>query len=86
MIPTLMFSELFSASIKEKASCVLVGFFGISVFLSTTVFQVSMQYLGLYGPFTIYGIICLLSTFLSIRWLPETKGKTLEEIQQEFKK
>lgn len=86
IVPTLMLGELFSASIKSKGLCVLVSLFGIAVFIATNLFHVLTWNLGLYAPFLLFGVSCLCSSILTLRWVPETKGKTLEEIQQYLKK
>ncbi|KAF7282387.1 hypothetical protein GWI33_002701 [Rhynchophorus ferrugineus] len=86
VVPTLMLGELFSASIKSKGLCVLIAAFGLSVCLTTLMFHQLTSNIGMYSPFLVYGICCLLSAVLTLKWVPETKGKTLEEIQQALKK
>ena len=36
------------------------------------------------GTFWLYGAVCLVGTLYTIFFVPETKGKTIEEIQQMF--
>ena len=36
------------------------------------------------GTFWLYGSVCLVGTIYTIFFVPETKGKTIEEIQQMF--
>ena len=36
------------------------------------------------GTFWLYGAVCLVGSFYTIFFVPETKGKTIEEIQQMF--
>jgi len=86
LIPMLMLGELFSSSIKSQAMCVVLGTYGVAMLMSTYGFTLLNGYVGLLGPFLFYGICCLLFAFVSLRWVPETKGKTLEEIQQDLKK
>lgn len=86
VVPTLMLGELFSASIKSKGLAILIGTFGISVLISTNIFHLLTSTVGLYSPFLLYAISCFLSSFLTLKWVPETKGKTLEQIQQSLKK
>jgi SP family sugar porter-like MFS transporter len=40
--------------------------------------------LGASGTFWLYGIICLAGFFFIFRRLPETRGKSLEEIEHEL--
>lgn len=86
IVPTLMLGELLSASIKPKGLSILTFAFGIAVFISTNLFNLLSTHVGLYAPFLVYGITCFLSSILTLKWVPETKGKTLEEIQQSLKK
>lgn len=81
IVPTLMMSELYSASIKGKALCILNIGFGLSIIITTQIFHLLSTYVGLYCPFLFFGIICTISCVLSHYFVPETKGKTLEEIQ-----
>ncbi|KAI5428559.1 hypothetical protein KIW84_033522 [Lathyrus oleraceus] len=37
------------------------------------------------GTFTIYTTVCVFTAGFVVIWVPETKGKTLEEIQQFFR-
>ncbi|XP_074042161.1 trehalose transporter 1-like protein isoform X2 [Leptinotarsa decemlineata] len=82
IVPTLMMGELFSTSIKAKAMTLLVVVFGISILFSTVLFQVLSIKFGLYAPFLLFGVSNLVSSILSFYLVPETKGKTLEQIQQ----
>lgn len=83
--PTFMLSELFSASIKSKGLCALMIGYGLLQSVTTKLFQLLEVNFGMYTPFAFFAIICFGSTFLVDRFVPETRGKTLEEIQQELK-
>lgn len=85
-IPTLMLSELFSASAKSKALTILIIAFGVFVSLTTKVFNLLESAFGLFAPFAFFSICCLCNVFIAFKIVPETKGKTLEEIQQMLKK
>jgi len=85
-IPWVVNSEIYSHSIR-----------GVANGLATTVnwasnFVVSISFLSYQdavGPsiaFWTYAIICIIAVVVFYSKLPETKGKTLEEIQQEFEK
>lgn len=84
-IPTLMLSELFSASAKSKALTILIIAFGVFVSLTTKIFSLLESAFGLYAPFAFFGVCCFCNLFIAMKLIPETKGKTLEEIQQMLK-
>lgn len=85
IVPTLMLGELFSASIKGKGLAVLTIVLSMAVSVTTKVFQVMEVNFGMYAPFAMFAGCCFVNTFFTYYFVPETKGKTLEEIQQELK-
>ncbi|XP_066245486.1 facilitated trehalose transporter Tret1-like isoform X2 [Euwallacea similis] len=86
VIPTLMLGELFSASIKCKGLGILMSVFGVTILITSYLFHMLVDLIGLYCPFFFFAMSCFVSSFLTLKWVPETKGKTLEEIQQSLKK
>ena len=44
-----------------------------------------LAYLGLESTFLIFGVIGLISITFTRLFMPETMGKTLEEIEREFR-
>ncbi|XP_023026702.1 facilitated trehalose transporter Tret1 isoform X2 [Leptinotarsa decemlineata] len=85
IIPTLMLSELFCASVKSKAMTVMAIDFGVLSCLANYSFHILYFSVGLYAPFLFFGCSSIISTVLSFYVIPNTKGKTLEEIQQSLK-
>jgi len=53
-------------------------------FVLTYTFPLLNQLLKASGTFWLYGGICLLGFLFILKRLPETKGKSLEEIEHEF--
>jgi sugar porter (SP) family MFS transporter len=75
-------SEIFPNHIRGAAMSVAVTSLWIASFILTYTFPILNRGVGPAGTFWIYAGICL-AGFLFIRWrLPETKGQTLEEIEQ----
>jgi sugar porter (SP) family MFS transporter len=75
-------SEIFPNRIRGAAMSVAVTSLWIASFILTYTFPLLNRGLGPAGTFWIYAGICL-AGFLVIRWrLPETKGQTLEEIEE----
>ncbi|XP_017776502.1 PREDICTED: facilitated trehalose transporter Tret1-like [Nicrophorus vespilloides] len=81
MVPTLMLGELFSSSVKGNALAVMNILFGTYVALSTKIFQLLLSAFGLWSPFVFYSVCNLVGIIVCYFILPETKGKTLDEIQ-----
>ena len=53
-------------------------------FILTYSFPLLNNALGAYGTFWLYGVVCLLGFLFVKTQLPETKGQTLEEIEQKL--
>nr|XP_023026697.1 facilitated trehalose transporter Tret1-like isoform X1 [Leptinotarsa decemlineata] len=85
VIPTLMLGELFSTSVKSKAMTIMSIIFGMLSCVTYYIFHFLYFSIGLYAPFLFLGCCNAISTVLSHFLIPETKGKTLEEIQQALK-
>jgi SP family sugar porter-like MFS transporter len=79
-------SEIFPNRIRGAAMAVATFFLWAASFALTYTFPLLNEGFGASGTFWIYGAICL-AGFLFIRsQLPETKGKSLEEIEKEMMK
>jgi len=77
-----LFSELFPNALRGIAIS-FVGLINSGVsFGVQLVFPWELQTLGNAGTFLIYGIFALIGLVVVIRLLPETKGRTLEELEQ----
>lgn len=85
-VPTLMLGELFSAKAKSKALSALLVVMGFWVSVTTKLFQLLDSNFGIYTPFAFFAVCCFCSLLIAFYIVPETKGKTLEEIQLSFKK
>lgn len=79
-------SEIFPVRIRGMAMALSTFFLWVASFLLTYTFPILNEAVGAAGIFWLYGGICLVG-FLFIRAkLPETKGKTLEELEKELTK
>lgn len=85
IVPTIMTGEIFSTSIKAKANIVMVFTVAFMVSVSNLLFFRMYSTTGLCGPFLLFSILNILCSIISHFYLPETKCKTLEEIQQILK-
>lgn len=84
-IPFTMIAELFNIQIKGVAAGISVSFCYFTSFISIKMYPFLVESLGSSTVFLIYGIISILATVFVSIILPETKGKTLEEIENLFK-
>ncbi len=79
-----LISEIFPNRIRGAAMAVAVAALWIACFTLTYTFPRLNRKLGAGGTFWLYAAVCLLG-FVFIRWrLPETKNKTLEQIEREL--
>jgi sugar porter (SP) family MFS transporter len=77
-------SEIFPNRIRGAAMAVAVASLWIACFLLTYTFPILNAHLGSAGTFWLYAAICV-AGFVFIKFkLPETKGKTLEQIEREL--
>jgi sugar porter (SP) family MFS transporter len=77
-------SEIFPNRIRGAAMAVAVSSLWIACFLLTYTFPMLNAKLGSAGTFWLYGAICV-AGFVFIKFkLPETKGKTLEQIERDL--
>jgi len=84
-IPWLMMSELFSPEVKGVASSLATTFNWALAFCVTQFFSSLETELTVGGSFWLFGGITGLTFFFCIFLVPETKGKSLESIQQLFR-
>jgi len=77
-----LFSELFPNRIRGLAIS-FVGLINSAVaFLVTLVFPWQLENLGTSTTFLIYGVIAVVGLIFVMRILPETKGRSLEQLEQ----
>jgi len=77
-------SEIFPNRIRGAAMAVAVSSLWIACFLLTYTFPMLNAKLGPSGTFWLYGAICAAGFFFIQFKLPETKGKTLEQLEREL--
>ncbi len=77
-------SEIFPNRIRGAAMAVATVALWIASFILTYTFPLLNSALGASGTFWLYGIISLFGFIFIYKKLPETKGKSLEEIEEEI--
>ncbi len=74
-------SEIFPNSIRGTAMAISTTALWIACFVLTYTFPILNKLLRASGTFWLYGFICLFGFLFILRKLPETRGKSLEEIE-----
>ena len=77
-------AEIFPNRIRGAALSISVCSLWTACFILTSTYPLLEEHLGRQWPFWIYAAICATGFLFSARYLPETKGKTLEEIEREL--
>lgn len=85
-ITWVVLSEIFPNRIRGAAMSIATFALWISCFILTFTFPILNSLLGSSGIFWLYGGICLMAFLFIKTRLPETKNKSLEEIEKEFSK
>ncbi|XP_071627976.1 facilitated trehalose transporter Tret1-like [Temnothorax longispinosus] len=83
-IPWLMVGELFTSNVKSVASAATAICNWTLAFLVTKCFQDMVDLMGISSSFATFGVISLIGTIFVSVMVPETKGKSVEEIQIEL--
>ncbi|MGH8335995.1 MAG: sugar porter family MFS transporter, partial [Gammaproteobacteria bacterium] len=77
-------SEIFPNRIRGAAMSVGVASLRAACFILTFTFPQLNKFLGPAGTFWLYAVICVLGFFFILAKLPETKNKTLEDLEREL--
>ncbi|XP_031161163.1 solute carrier family 2, facilitated glucose transporter member 8 isoform X1 [Sander lucioperca] len=84
-IPWLIMSEIFPSKVRGVASAVCVLTNWTMAFVVTKTFQEMMILLTSAGTFWLFACMCVLNVIFTMAFIPETKGKTLEQIEATFR-
>jgi SP family arabinose:H+ symporter-like MFS transporter len=77
-------SEIFPNKVRGIAMSIATLALWSGCFILTYLFPVLNKLAGASGTFWLFGVICIGGFYFIRKYLPETKGKTLEEIESEF--
>lgn len=83
-IPWLMLREIFPPQVRRRATAITAGFHWFLAFGVTKLYQNFLDVVSLGWTLWNFSIICLIGTAFVYLVVPETKGRTLEEIQNQF--
>lgn len=83
-IPWLMLGEILPSRIRGPAASLVVGFNWTLTFIVTKTFQDMIDVVGIHGAFGLFCFACIVGLIFVIFVVPETKNKSLEEIEAEL--
>lgn len=83
-IAWVLIAEIFPNRVRSVAVATCTFALWVGSFSLTYTFPLLNNALGSYGTFWIYAGICALSLIYFVRRLPETKGKSLEQLEKEL--
>ncbi len=83
-ITWVVLSEIFPNKIRGAAMALSTTALWSACFVLTYTFPILNKLLNASGTFWLYGFICLSGFLFILKKLPETKGKSLEEIEREI--
>ncbi|BAK20936.1 arabinose-proton symporter [Melissococcus plutonius ATCC 35311] len=75
--------EIFPLSIRGRASGLASSLNWLGSFLVGLLFPIMTAHMSQEIVFAIFGVICLLGVLFVQFFVPETRGRTLEQIEQE---
>ena len=81
-----LIAEIFPNRVRAVAVATCTFALWVGSFTLTYSFPLLNSCLGSFGTFWIYALICALGFIFFGRKLPETKGKSLEELEKELVK
>jgi sugar porter (SP) family MFS transporter len=76
-----LLSEIFPNKVRSTGMSVATTFLWSACFVLTYTFPILNQSLGSARIFWLYALICLIGFGMIFKWVPETKGRTLEAIE-----
>lgn len=79
-------SEIFPTKLRGRAMAVSIFLLWLACFLVSQTFPILLEKLGPSRTFQLYGVLSLASLVFVAFFVPETKGRTLEEIEAGWRK
>ena len=84
-IPWLLMGELFPARARARAASAATLLNWSFSFVMTLIFESLTRALGPAHTFFLFAAICVAGASFVLHCIPETKGKSLEEVEELFK-
>ncbi|XP_052744837.1 facilitated trehalose transporter Tret1-like [Bicyclus anynana] len=82
IIPHIIIGELFTPNVRSNGSTLSFSIAWVFGFIVNTVFGMVLDTVGGHSAFWFFAIVCACACVFTIFYVPETKGKSLLEIQE----
>ncbi|XP_072946086.1 facilitated trehalose transporter Tret1-like [Epargyreus clarus] len=84
-LPFILAGELYPLEYRGLAGSISVLSLSFNVFVTTKTFPFILSSLDIYGTYCLYASIVLYCLVIALIFLPETKDRTLRDIEEEFR-
>lgn len=84
-ITWLLMSEVLPLVARGVASGLCVTVSWLTAFMITHVFTLLMERYGLWVPYLCFMVVCVICILFNALCIPETRGRSLEEIENYFR-
>ncbi|CAG9768620.1 unnamed protein product [Ceutorhynchus assimilis] len=81
IVPIVVTAEIFPTSIKAVGMTIADVVYVVASIISITTYSVLYKHVGMQAPFYLFSACAFVTVSCVFFWVPETKGKTLDEIQ-----
>ncbi|XP_076301309.1 facilitated trehalose transporter Tret1-like isoform X1 [Lasioglossum baleicum] len=85
-IPWILIEKIFPEDMKTAAISASVTCNWVSTFVAMKLFQDMLSFMGISSTFAVYGMVSLIGVAFVAIMVPETEGKSVEEILDELEK
>lgn len=86
LLPGLMIGELLPTKVRGLCGGYIFCLFNVVLFGFTKLYPILFRSIGMAGIFGLFGISASIATIVLFLMLPETKGKSLLQIEQYYQK
>lgn len=84
-LPFIIAGEVFPLEYRSLAGGISVLFLSLNLFLTVKTVPILFKTIGIYGAYVLYASVVGYCLVVSMLFLPETKDRTLQEIEDEFR-
>ncbi|KAJ2954966.1 hypothetical protein O0L34_g3307 [Tuta absoluta] len=84
-LPFIIAGELFPLEYRALAGGISVLFLSSNLFITVKTVPLLFNTIGIYGAYVFYSVVVLYCLIISMKFLPETKDRTLQDIEDEFR-